>query len=214
MNELILALGLCGAVFGGVFLWAPHAMGQPKQRVYRVFAGQCLLASIGALALGLAVLAPNHMVHLPWLSALVLLSVVDIQTQRIRITDLLIATACLTPFLFGPTIALELMICGVLVVLLVVVKLMLRAIYKQNALGGADIWVILLMVIGLQGQPALVAAYVAICSSGLFGALALIAKKKSRTSAIPFIPFLTFGSIVSVFFSQPVLDWYMRWVVG
>jgi leader peptidase (prepilin peptidase)/N-methyltransferase len=212
MNELILALGLCVAVFGGAFLWAPHAMGQPKQRVYRLFSGQCLLAFIGALSFALLVFAPNHMVHLPWLSALLLLSIVDIQTQQIRITDLMIATACLIPFLFGPTIAIELIICGVLFVLLVGVKFVLRAIYKQNALGGADIWILLLMVIGLQGQPALVAAYVAICSSGLFGALALIAKKKSRRSAIPFIPFLTFGSIFSVFFSQPVLDWYLRWV--
>ena len=197
---MIYSVALLIAVLCGFTFWAPYAMEQSRQTVVqsRWFMGLCL----GIIMVWSAIFLTSNsqMVAFPWLSALLLLSVVDAHHQSVRVVDLFIMSLFVLPLLHFGSIFHVVALCAVFFVLLMLVKISLKKIYKQNALGGADIWVILTILAGFGGRPAIVALYAGIILSAIIGASALLLKIKSRTSPLPFIPFLTAGCLFSLFF--------------
>ncbi len=67
----------------------------------------------------------------------------------------------------------------------------------------------------LVGFPsAAVFMVMAFFSGGLYGAIALIAKKAKLKTAVPFAPFLIFGALIALFWGKDLVNWYLAFALG
>lgn len=149
---------------------------------------------------------------LPWLLSLYLLSIFDFKDHSVRLVDLVISTGLVLPLLDWQALVPQFFLTGVIICLLLGLKYGLKAFYGQDAFGGADIWLIALILVALKGPLALVAIYVAIIASAVVGLFLLIIKKKSRRTYVPFIPFLNAGVVVALLKGQYLLNLYMSFI--
>lgn len=207
---MITALALMIAVLGGLAIWAPYAIEQPRLVVFSSTWFKFLTIAVILLWGFILWWAPSKMGLFPWLSALLLLSVVDTHHQSVRVVDLSIMTVFVLPLLHLSSMIHVVVLCSLFFMLLMILKIILQKIYQQNAFGGADIWVILTILAAFGGRSAIVALYAGVILSALVGGIALIRKRKTRRSTLPFIPFLTIGSLFSLFFSEHALTLYQQ----
>lgn len=67
----------------------------------------------------------------------------------------------------------------------------------------------------LAGYPnALVFIVSAFMFGGLYGLIALVAKKAKLKTAVPFAPFLAAGAVVALFWGTAIVAWYLRFITG
>ena len=206
-----LILGL--AMYVGLIFWAPYAfeMNQ-KTLIHSVWFR--LLTGLYAIVLGLFIWRqPQNYDALAWVSSLMLLALVDAKNTSVRIMDLAIMSLCALPLMNHQVILHVMALCGLILVVLLGLKWVLRMMYKQNALGGADIWVMITILMALGGRSAIIAIYSAVILSAIIGGIYLLVGKKKRTSTLPFIPFLSFGVVIAVFFSSPILNFYSKLIM-
>jgi leader peptidase (prepilin peptidase)/N-methyltransferase len=91
--------------------------------------------------------------------------------------------------------------------------LLLLALLVRGGLGFGDVKLAFLigMFTGyLSIGHVLVAGIGAFLIGGLVAAFLLITRKSGRKDAIPFGPFMTTAAIITVFFGQAIIDWYLR----
>jgi len=83
-------------------------------------------------------------------------------------------------------------------------------IFKQSAMGGGDIKLVLFigLILGLSGTS--VALYFAFTLGAVVGVLTLLTRKKKMNSQIPFGPFLVLGCLASLFFGEKIISFYAR----
>ena len=166
------------------------------------------------------ILKPQFNYYVLWLNILFILAFVDLRHQSVRVYDLIFLTISLMPILairysgLLPEMMIKSMIGEALVTLffasgLIALKYLLRAIYKQNALGGADIWVMLTILIAFGGISSIIAIYASIIYSGVFSLVSIVVFKKSKKTQVAFIPFLLMGVITSMFFSEDIYKVYI-----
>ena len=201
---IILHIGLLVFI---VFVWSPSALERPLKQAWQINLFRLYAMLSMGVYLSLLFMGSNPQL-LPFLMAMNLLAIVDYMNQSIRVTDLVLATG-----LAMPAVALHLWwatlpLVGFVIMGLLALKWVLKQWYKKNALGGADIWVIALILWCFGGGSAMVAIYVAIFSSAMMGVLMMLIKQKNRHSYLPFVPFLTLGVWVSYGCGRWLLDWY------
>ena len=169
-----------------------------------------VLGAYAVVVLVMGVVESSEWVRLPWVAMLLLLSGVDIKTKSIHVRDL--AILFLLALITIPVQAMIFTLIWIVVfsVFLVGVKVALSKWYKQNVFGGADIIVILTMLIALSGRSAVIGIYVAIFSSAIVGGVMMVIFKQPKKTMIPFVPFLTFGAIVSLLFSDQIYRLYLQ----
>jgi leader peptidase (prepilin peptidase)/N-methyltransferase len=64
------------------------------------------------------------------------------------------------------------------------------------------------------GWKLTIASYlIGIVTGAIAGILLLAIGKKQRSDAIPFGPFLSLGIVISVFFGQALINWYLGLVL-
>lgn len=84
-----------------------------------------------------------------------------------------------------------------------------RLIYKKESIGAGDMK--LSFIIGIYlGWIAFVAYLLAILASALIG---LIAKAKFGREYLPLGPFLALGAVISVFYGERILNWYLSLII-
>jgi prepilin signal peptidase PulO-like enzyme (type II secretory pathway) len=76
--------------------------------------------------------------------------------------------------------------------------------------GDGDIRLGLLMGVLLGWRYLLVALFLAYLIGAVFGVFLIISKKKEMSSAIPFGPFLTLATFITMLYGQPILSWYLN----
>jgi prepilin signal peptidase PulO-like enzyme (type II secretory pathway) len=103
-------------------------------------------------------------------------------------------------------------VSALFLVILMAVKFTLKKIYKQDALGGADVWVIVTILMALGGKPAMVAVYAGVILSAITGGFLMVVHGRSGKTTLPFIPFLALGAVIATFFSNPILTAYMNFI--
>jgi leader peptidase (prepilin peptidase)/N-methyltransferase len=62
----------------------------------------------------------------------------------------------------------------------------------------------------LGWKPALLTILIGSLTGSVIGISLIALKFMKRDEYIPFGPFLVLGAIISMFFAQPLLDWYQR----
>ena len=72
--------------------------------------------------------------------------------------------------------------------------------------------IILTFILGIfLGWPEIILAlFLAFASGAVYGIISIALSKKKLRSQVPFAPFLVFGSMISLFFYDPVTEWYLR----
>ncbi len=79
-------------------------------------------------------------------------------------------------------------------------------------LGGGDLRIGAFMGLILGWQLTLVAVFVSYLLGSIMSLVLLSAGRVSRKSMIAFGPFLVLGTLVALFYGQPLLTWYVTWL--
>lgn len=81
-------------------------------------------------------------------------------------------------------------------------------LFGKEGMGGGDIKLLAMIGAFLGWKPALLTIMVGSLTGSLIGVSLIGLHVIKRDEYIPFGPFLAFGALVSMFFAQPILDWY------
>ncbi|TAN43116.1 MAG: prepilin peptidase [Nitrospirae bacterium] len=85
----------------------------------------------------------------------------------------------------------------------------LVAVLSRGGMGGGDIKM-MAMVGALTGWKAvLLTTFIGSLTGSVIGIFLMVFRGKGRKTKIPFGPFLAFGSLVTLFFGQEILMWYL-----
>lgn len=89
------------------------------------------------------------------------------------------------------------------------VALIGSAIFKKEALGGGDVKM-MAMVGALMGwKTVLLTTFLGSLTGSIVGVLLTVLKGKDRKAQLPFGPFLALGTIITLFYGQEILSWYL-----
>ena len=83
-------------------------------------------------------------------------------------------------------------------------------ITKGKGMGGGDVKLGAFMGLMLGFPQSLLAIVLSFISGAIFSIFLIIFGKKHFGQAIPFGPFLVFGSLVSLFWGNLIIDWYLH----
>ena len=93
--------------------------------------------------------------------------------------------------------------------LFVAIILLSELIMKQQGMGEGDAK--LMGVVGLLiGLPnTILTTLISFFAGAIFGIIALASKKVKPGTEIPFGPFIALGAVISIFFGNSIIDWYL-----
>ena len=81
-------------------------------------------------------------------------------------------------------------------------------------MGGGDMKLGAMLGAFLGWKLALVGILVAVLAGGVLAIVVLLTRRKGRKDAIPFGPFLALGGVVSLFWGEALLAWYLGTFAG
>jgi len=87
-------------------------------------------------------------------------------------------------------------------------------LFGKEGMGGGDIKLLAMIGAFLGWKPALMTIMVGSFVGSVVGVSLLALQVIKREDYIPFGPFLVFGALVSLFFGQPIFDWYQGLLAG
>jgi prepilin signal peptidase PulO-like enzyme (type II secretory pathway) len=201
--------GVTAAWFLGGFVWLPYALDDLHARV-RLW--QWGYGVTGLLTMGLLWQYGDAPRIGPFLLSLLVIALADSHRQSIRVVDLWGLTAAALWAIVWSVVWLKLGVVTLIILGLLGLKWGLFRVYGRHAFGGADIWVIALMLLVLNGASAIVAMYTAVILSGVLGLLLLMVRRLTRQSTLPFIPFLALGTVIATMATDGIMVWYMGWI--
>jgi leader peptidase (prepilin peptidase) / N-methyltransferase len=83
-------------------------------------------------------------------------------------------------------------------------------LFGKEGMGGGDIKLLAMIGAFLGWKPALLTIMIGSLTGSVIGIGLIALRLMKRDEYIPFGPFLVFGALISLFFAQPLLDWYQR----
>lgn len=86
----------------------------------------------------------------------------------------------------------------------------LVAVLSRGGMGGGDIKLIAMFGAFLGWQNCLVTIFLAVLLGSIVGIGLMLLKRKGRKDPIPFGPFLCIGALISFFYGQEILHWYLN----
>lgn len=87
-------------------------------------------------------------------------------------------------------------------------------LFGKEGMGGGDIKLLAMIGAFLGWKPALMTIMLGSLFGSLVGGTLIAARVITREDYVPFGPFLVCGALVSLFFGQPILDWYQGFFAG
>ncbi|HWC50588.1 MAG TPA: A24 family peptidase [Nitrospira sp.] len=81
-------------------------------------------------------------------------------------------------------------------------------VFGKEGMGGGDIKLLAMVGAFLGWKPALLTIMIGSLAGSVIGITLIALGVMKRDEYIPFGPFLVFGALLSMFFAQPLLDWY------
>ncbi|GAB6182092.1 A24 family peptidase [Desulfotomaculum defluvii] len=89
---------------------------------------------------------------------------------------------------------------------------LLIAIVSKGGMGGGDIKLAAVMGLYLGLKSVAIALFLSFLLGGLIGMLLLVTGIKGRKDPVPFGPFLAVGAVLSAFWGERMIDWYLRFL--
>lgn len=83
-------------------------------------------------------------------------------------------------------------------------------VFKQQGMGGGDIKMMAMAGAFLGWKGVLLTTMAGSLTGSLAGLLLMATGKKGRRALIPFGPFLALGALITLFFGQEILRWYLH----
>jgi leader peptidase (prepilin peptidase) / N-methyltransferase len=83
-------------------------------------------------------------------------------------------------------------------------------LFGREGMGGGDIKLMAMIGAFLGWKPALLTIMIGSLTGSVIGIGLIALRFMKRDEYIPFGPFLVFGALVSLFFAEPLVDWYQR----
>ncbi|MCR6546756.1 prepilin peptidase [Dehalobacterium formicoaceticum] len=87
--------------------------------------------------------------------------------------------------------------------------LFLIALASRGGMGGGDIKLGAMIGFYLGWQQVLLAIFMGALFASIVSVFLIIGKKKSQKDAIPFGPFLSLGTLISIIFGKNIISWYV-----
>ena len=81
-------------------------------------------------------------------------------------------------------------------------------LFGKEGMGGGDIKLLAMIGAFLGWKPALLTIMIGSLTGSIIGVGLIALHVIKRDDYIPFGPFLVLGALLSMFFAQPLLDWY------
>jgi leader peptidase (prepilin peptidase) / N-methyltransferase len=81
-------------------------------------------------------------------------------------------------------------------------------LFGKEGMGGGDIKLLAMIGAFLGWKPALLTIMIGSLTGSIIGISLIALRLMKRDEYIPFGPFLVLGALLSMFFAQPILDWY------
>ncbi len=81
-------------------------------------------------------------------------------------------------------------------------------LFGKEGMGGGDIKLMAMIGAFFGWKPALLTIMIGSLSGSVIGIALIAFRLLKRDEYIPFGPFLVFGALLSMFFSQPLIEWY------
>lgn len=83
-------------------------------------------------------------------------------------------------------------------------------LFGKEGMGGGDIKLLAMIGAFLGWKPALLTIMIGSLAGSIIGIALIALRFMKREEYIPFGPFLVLGALVSMFFAQPLIEWYQR----
>jgi leader peptidase (prepilin peptidase)/N-methyltransferase len=84
-------------------------------------------------------------------------------------------------------------------------------LFGKEGMGGGDIKMMAMVGAVLGWKPVLLAIMIGSLIGSIAGGGLIAARMMRRDQYLPFGPFLAIGSIIALFFHEPLLNWYWSW---
>jgi leader peptidase (prepilin peptidase) / N-methyltransferase len=81
-------------------------------------------------------------------------------------------------------------------------------LFGREGMGGGDIKLLAMIGAFLGWKPALLTIMIGSLAGSLIGVSLIALRFMKRDEYIPFGPFLVFGALLSMFFAEPLVEWY------
>lgn len=148
--------------------------------------------------------------HLFLCAVLIVVSFIDLKHYLIPNRILLFALfGGLTLNIFARDLTLQSIILGFLSA---GVFLLLIALVSKGGMGGGDIKLAAVIGIYLGWPGGIIAVFVACLLAGAAGMALLLVRVKSLKDAIPFGPFITLGTLITLFRGNELLNMFRNWL--
>lgn len=83
-------------------------------------------------------------------------------------------------------------------------------ISREKWMGMGDAYLAILLGLILGWPQILLALFLAFLIGSIYGIILILAGRYKLKSQVPFAPFLVTGTIITIFFYAPIIDWYLR----
>ncbi|MEW6379023.1 MAG: prepilin peptidase [bacterium] len=90
----------------------------------------------------------------------------------------------------------------------------LVAVISKGGMGGGDIKLIAMFGAFLGWQKCLLTIFLGVLLGSIVGIALMLLKRKGRKDPIPFGPFLCIGALISLFYGQAMINWYLHLTIG
>ena len=154
----------------------------------------------------------SYLVYFTFVSALIVITVIDLYHQIIPdVISLPGIGVGLLVSLIIPQITFSNSLIGVLLGggSLFIVATFYQWLFKREGMGGGDIKLLAMIGAFLGWKAVLLTILLSSLIGSVTGILMMVVKGKDFKYAIPFGPFLSLGAVISLFYGEEIVRWYL-----
>lgn len=157
-------------------------------------------------------LSVQTLIYIILSSALVIIAFIDLNEQIVP--DVISLPGIVIGFIlsfFVPYISFVNSALGVVVGggIILIIGLAGSVIFKKEAMGGGDVKLAAMIGAFLGWRYIIISLFLGFFLGALAGIILILSKIKSREDVVPFGPFIVLGSLITLFWGEQIISWYI-----